>query len=219
MLELFTKLADDVTKTAEGPAEEKLLDAFRKVEKEILEVLEKDPDLFTCSGDADLVEAHEEDVKRSDAQPAPSGIGRHQIGPRTDAFLTSGDEERSWRERSMRSEGHATAPAPPPRQGTDYPMTILRRVDDLGLLSYDLCGPPSRLWADRDDAPNFVFTNVHSARVQHVPTPAQALRSTQDQETWAPAFSGIARTPLGLFPLGEDPQRRLDAREVSTLAH
>ena len=67
MLELFTKLADDVTKTAEGPAEEILLDAFRKVEKEILEVLEKHPDPLNAARDA-IVQAHEEYVKRSDAQ-------------------------------------------------------------------------------------------------------------------------------------------------------
>ena len=105
------------------------------------------------------------------------------------------------------------------RQGTDYPTTILRRVDDLGLLSYDLCGPPSRLWADRDDVPNFVFTNVDSARVQHMQTPAQALRSSQDQETWSARSRASLARLWAYFLLGEDPQRRLDAREVSTLAH
>ena len=40
-------------------------------------------------------------------------------------------------------------------QGKDYPTTILRQIpDDWGLLSYDLCGPPTRFWADREEGPD-----------------------------------------------------------------
>ena len=106
------------------------------------------------------------------------------------------------------------------REGVDHPLTILRTIDDWGLISYDLCGPPTRLWADGDDAPDQILTNVDAARVRHRPTAAQALRlPLVDQETW----SGRSRASLGrlwaYFLLGEDPQRRLDARAVSTLAH
>lgn len=104
-------------------------------------------------------------------------------------------------------------------QGLDYPTTILRTVDDFGLCSYDLCGPPSRFWADHGEPPGLIFTNVDAARVRHVPSPARVLRTSQDQETWS-ARSKASLARLGAyFLLAEDPQRRLDAREVSTLAH
>lgn len=67
MLDLFARLADEVTETAAGPAEEVLLDAFRKVETEILEVFRKYADPLEAAKDA-IVEAHETYVKRSDAQ-------------------------------------------------------------------------------------------------------------------------------------------------------
>lgn len=106
------------------------------------------------------------------------------------------------------------------REGEDYPSSIFQRLpDDFGLLAYNLCGPPSRLWADREHAPELVSLNVDSARVRHLPTPAQALRRPPDQETWtARSRSSIARL-WAHYLIAEDPQRRLDAREVSTLAH
>ena len=92
-------------------------------------------------------------------------------------------------------------------------------MEDLGLVEYDLCGPPSRLWADMDQPPGQILTNVDSARVRHLPTPAQALLHPPDQETWmARSRASLARL-RAYFLLAEDPQRRLDAREVSTLAH
>ncbi len=89
----------------------------------------------------------------------------------------------------------------------------------LGVVEYDLCGPPSRLWADQEQPPVQIFTNVDSARVRHLPSPAQALRHPPDGETWtARSRASLARL-WAYYLLAEDPQRRLDAREVSTLAH
>ena len=55
--------------------------------------------------------------------------------------------------------------------------------------------------------------------MRQITTPAQALRAPLNQETW----TGRSRASLGrlwaYYLLSEDPQRRLDAREVSTLAH
>lgn len=67
ILELFDKLAEQVTETATGPAEEVLLNAFRGVQEEILEVFRKHPSPLDASRDA-IVNAHENYVKRSDAQ-------------------------------------------------------------------------------------------------------------------------------------------------------
>jgi hypothetical protein len=104
-------------------------------------------------------------------------------------------------------------------QGKDYPATILRQFDDFGLSSYDLCGPPSRFWADGENGPDPVATNVDSARVTPLMTPAQTLRSPLNQETWTGRSRASLSRLWAYYLLGEDPQRRLDAREVSTLAH
>lgn len=105
------------------------------------------------------------------------------------------------------------------REGEDHPSSIFRLSDDFGLPAYDLCGPPSRFWADREHAPDLVSLYVDSARVRHLPTPAQSLRRSPDQETWtARSRASIARL-WAHYLVAEDPQRRLDAREVSTLAH
>ncbi len=67
ILDLFDRLAEEVTNSAIGPAEEVLLNAFREVQEEILEVFRKHPNPLDASRDA-IVNAHENYVKRSDAQ-------------------------------------------------------------------------------------------------------------------------------------------------------
>lgn len=67
ILDLFDRLAEEVTDSAIGPAEEVLLNAFREVQEEILEVFRKHPNPLDASRDA-IVNAHENYVKRSDAQ-------------------------------------------------------------------------------------------------------------------------------------------------------
>ena len=67
ILELFDKLAEEVTETASGPAEEILLTTFQAVQQEILEVFRKHPNPLDAARDT-IVEDHEKRVKRSDAQ-------------------------------------------------------------------------------------------------------------------------------------------------------
>jgi hypothetical protein len=67
ILGLFTTLAEEVTETASGPAEEILLETFREVETEILEVFDRHRNPLDAAGDA-IVEAHETYVRRSDRQ-------------------------------------------------------------------------------------------------------------------------------------------------------
>lgn len=105
------------------------------------------------------------------------------------------------------------------REGSEFPATILRTVDDWGRHSYDLSGPPSRFWADQEESPEVVQANVDSARVRSLPTPAQALRSLRDEENWTARSRASLGRLWAYYLLGEDPQRRLDARAVSTLAH
>ena len=101
----------------------------------------------------------------------------------------------------------------------DYPTTVLRQNDDWGLVSYDLCGPPSRFWPNRDDGPDLVIMNVDSARVKPLITPAQALQTPLNQDTWTGRSRASLSRLWAYYLISDDPQRRLDAREVSTLAH
>ena len=67
ILDLFAVLAEEVTETASGPAEEILLETFKDVEKEILEVFDRHRNPLDAARDA-IVEAHETYVRRSDRQ-------------------------------------------------------------------------------------------------------------------------------------------------------
>ena len=81
MLDLFGQLADEVTEVSTEPAEEILLDAFRKVQEEILAVLKKHPDPLDAARDA-IVKAHETYVTQERRPASASGAGRGRGGPR-----------------------------------------------------------------------------------------------------------------------------------------
>lgn len=106
------------------------------------------------------------------------------------------------------------------RQGDTVPQAILRQVDDWGLVSVDLAGPPRRFWADGEQPPvPVVDMGIDANRVEALPTPAALLNSLEEVESWA-ALTRRSRERLrAYFLIGEDPQRRLDARAVNTLAH
>ena len=106
------------------------------------------------------------------------------------------------------------------RQGADYPATILRTIRRLGpaLLrplrpAHALLGRPGRR------ARPGRSTNVDSARVRHLPTPAQALAFTAGRGDLDRRSRASVGRLWAYYLLIEDPQRRLDARAVSTLAH
>jgi GTP-binding protein EngB required for normal cell division/uncharacterized protein (DUF4415 family) len=67
ILDLFGILSGEVTDSAAGPAEEILLETFRHVEREILEVLGRHRNPLDAARDA-IVESHETYVRRSDRQ-------------------------------------------------------------------------------------------------------------------------------------------------------
>ncbi|MGE0446286.1 MAG: DEAD/DEAH box helicase [Vicinamibacterales bacterium] len=106
------------------------------------------------------------------------------------------------------------------REGDSVPQAILRQAEDWGLISVDLAGPPRRFWADGEQPPvPVVDMGIDANRVEALPTPASLLAAHQDVESWA-ALTRRSRERLrAYFLVGEDPQRRLDARAVNTLAH
>jgi hypothetical protein len=56
-------------------------------------------------------------------------------------------------------------------------------------------------------------------RVEGAPTPDQLLVNLPDGDTWTSLTRRSIARLRAFFLLAEDPQRRLDARQVKTLAH
>lgn len=98
------------------------------------------------------------------------------------------------------------------------PLALLKEGRELGFDTYDLVRPPARFWSGARPR-SAVMHEIDQARVERDPSwldllgcpPADETVSAQSRRTLAKAFAW--------FLLAEDPQRRLDARPVSTLAH
>jgi superfamily II DNA or RNA helicase len=100
-----------------------------------------------------------------------------------------------------------------------YPYALLRQYADWGLEAVDLAAPPRRFWADAEASDSPVEVGVEAGSVRTVPTPAELLSSLPSGDNWqAHARRSLARLQA-YFLITEDPQRRMDAREVETLSH
>ncbi len=100
------------------------------------------------------------------------------------------------------------------------PHVILREASDWGVRVFDLASPPSRLWGDQRSVPPAVRTNVDPYKIRPIPSPAELLTSALSPgDTWSAMTKRSLARFAAFFLISEDPQRRLDAREVVTLAH
>ena len=99
-------------------------------------------------------------------------------------------------------------------------LAVVRRYEEWGLLSLDLAGPPRRFWADGElPAIPIVDMGIDAERVEVASTPSQLLATLPDGDTWTSLTRRSIARLRAFFLLAEDPQRRLDARQVNTLAH
>lgn len=100
------------------------------------------------------------------------------------------------------------------------PHVVLRQTDDWGIQVLDLASPPRRLWGNQPTIPSPIRTHIDPYQTQPCPLPTQLLtKPLADGDTWsAMSKRSIARFEA-FFLTSEDPQRRLDARDVVTLAH
>jgi len=101
----------------------------------------------------------------------------------------------------------------------NLPHTILRKVDDWGITSYDLIGLPRRLWADQPGNRPIFRPNVDPIQTSSLPTPASILASLPASDNWSAQSKRSLARLWALTLIAEDPQRRMDARDVVTLAH
>ena len=106
------------------------------------------------------------------------------------------------------------------RSGDTLPLAVVRRYEEWGLISLDLAGPPRRFWADGEQPPvPIVDMGIDAERVEGAPTPGQLLIGLPEGDTWTSLTRRSIARLRAFFLLAEDPQRRLDARQVNTLAH
>ena len=99
------------------------------------------------------------------------------------------------------------------------PYALLRQYDDFGLEAVDIVSPPRRFWSDRDTMEGSVEVGIQANRVQPLPSPASLLRALAPGDNWqAHSRRSVGRLQAH-FLICEDPQRRMDAREVETLSH
>jgi superfamily II DNA or RNA helicase len=105
------------------------------------------------------------------------------------------------------------------RDGNAFPSALLRVHEEWGLRTVDLVNPPRRFWADQKVPSPTVEDGVDIKRIHELPTPTQLLSTLPVGDNWpAQSRRSLARLEA-FFLICEDPQRRMEAREVETLSH
>lgn len=105
------------------------------------------------------------------------------------------------------------------KPGSPSPLAFLRELDEWGLKSVDLVHPPRRFWSDQESQDILVEEGVDLRRVQPLATPAQLLRALPENDNWqSHSRRSLARLHAH-YLICEDPQRRMEVREVDTLSH
>ncbi len=101
--------------------------------------------------------------------------------------------------------------------GIPHPVLVER--EDFGINAYVLAPPPERLWSDFPERALKVLQGVDTYDARTIASPAVMFSGILKQDNW----QAMSRRSLARFHsltlLAEDPQRRFDARPVSTLAH
>ena len=100
-----------------------------------------------------------------------------------------------------------------------FPHSVLTEKEDFGINAYTLAPPPERLWADSPEKVPRVRHGVDTYEARIILTPSALYVGIHENDNW----QAMSRRSLARFHaltlLAEDPQRRFDARPVSTLAH
>lgn len=99
------------------------------------------------------------------------------------------------------------------------PRAVINDSLYYGLRSFDLVGPPRRLYSDGEYAPPIFEHGVDALRVESFDSPAALISSLPNGDNWmAQSTRSLARIHA-LFLVAEDPQSRLVGRAAATLAH
>jgi superfamily II DNA or RNA helicase len=98
------------------------------------------------------------------------------------------------------------------------PYALLRRTEDFGMEELDLLRPPARFWSDGEPTPDGAQMHVDARRLRGIVSPAALLAEPPVDNWMAMSRRSLARLHAW-FLLVEDPQRRLEAQPIVTLAH
>ena len=105
------------------------------------------------------------------------------------------------------------------REEGEFPWTVLKVEDDFGIRVCDLVSPPERFWSDTQKMTPTVKMYEDFAHLEVVPTPAELLGDLPGDDNWSAMTRRSLYRAFAWFVTAEDPQRRMEARAVSTLAH
>jgi superfamily II DNA or RNA helicase len=105
------------------------------------------------------------------------------------------------------------------KPGNAYPSGILREREEWGLKTVDLVHPPRRFWSDQNSLDALVEEGVDARRAQPLPSPARLLHAPPDNDNWQSHSRRSLARLRAHYLICEDPQRRMDSREVDTLSH
>ncbi len=102
---------------------------------------------------------------------------------------------------------------------SNLPYALLREYDDFGLDAIDIVAPPRRFWSDQETTDGCVEVGLQASRVRALTSPASLLMALPAGENWPSQSRRSVGRLQAHFLICEDPQRRMDAREVETLSH
>jgi superfamily II DNA or RNA helicase len=105
------------------------------------------------------------------------------------------------------------------RADTSYPHSILREREEWGLRTVDLVNPPRRFWSDQENVSVLVEESVDERQLTPSPTPSKLLQDLPENDNWLSQGRRSLNRLHAHYLICEDPQRRMDVREVETLAH
>ena len=105
------------------------------------------------------------------------------------------------------------------KRGSPAPYSLLREHNEWGLRSVDIAAPPRRFWGDQEKQNVLVEDGLDLRRLDRIPLPGQLLTSLPEGDNWQSMSRRSVARLHAYFLMLEDPQRRLDVREVETLAH
>lgn len=106
------------------------------------------------------------------------------------------------------------------RAENGYSRALLRESDSFGIPELDLVSPPRRFWDDRaPSAPALLEIGLDASRIPQIPTPTEILSSLPEGDNWTAMSRRSLQRLSAWFLICEDPQGRLRAQEVASLAH
>jgi superfamily II DNA or RNA helicase len=104
-------------------------------------------------------------------------------------------------------------------QYEELPHIVVRQRQDWGIEVFDLATPVRRLWTDQPTLPPVLRTEVDTYSAPLIPTPAELMQALPPEDNWSAMTRRSLARLEALALIAEDPQRRLEVREVETLAH